>query len=215
MAQGMTEATWPVLAEVGATDDGAARLARQAMFVALGIAALTLAAQIKLPLPPSPVPVNMATFAVLSIGAAYGPRLGLVTILGYMLLGAMGADVFASSSPENNGIGYMMGASGGYLLGYVAATVLLGAFARRGWDRNVGLMALAMLLGNVAIYVPGLAWINQVIAAGAFDPASYATVWDQTLAWGFTPYLIGDAIKLALAALLFPTIWKLVGSARA
>ncbi|EYD77070.1 Substrate-specific component BioY of biotin ECF transporter [Rubellimicrobium mesophilum DSM 19309] len=215
MAQGITQADWPVLAEIGSDEDGAARLARQAMFVALGIAGLTLAAQVQVPVPPSPVPVNLGTFAVLSIGAAYGPRLGLVTILGYMLLGMLGADVFASSTAENNGLHYMMGASGGYLLGYVLATVLLGTLARRGWDRSVGLMAFAMLLGNVAIYIPGIAWIDHVIAAGAFDPAKYATVWDQTLAWGFTPYLIGDAIKLALAALIFPTVWRLVGTARA
>jgi len=215
MAQGMTQADWPVLAEIGSDDDGAARLARQAMFVALGIAGLTLAAQVQVPVPPSPVPVNLGTFAVLSIGAAYGPRLGLVTILGYMFLGLLGADIFASSSPESNGIGYMTGASGGYLLGYVLATGLLGAFARRGWDRNVGLMALAMLIGNVAIYLPGVAWIHHVIAAGAFDPSKYGSVWEQTMVWGVTPYLIGDAIKLALAAALFPAIWKLVGSARA
>ncbi|TNC53042.1 biotin transporter BioY [Rubellimicrobium rubrum] len=210
----MTEADWPVLVEVGSRNDGAARLARQAMFVALGIAALTLAAQIKLPVPPSPVPVNLGTFAVLSIGAAYGPRLGLVTILGYMILGALGADIFASSSAENNGLSYMMGASGGYLVGYVLATVLLGALARRGWDRSMGWMALAMLLGNVAIYLPGVAWIQHVIAAGAFDPAAYASVWDQTMVWGVTPYLVGDAMKLALAALLLPSAWKLLGSTR-
>jgi biotin transport system substrate-specific component len=215
MAQGMTQADWPVLAEIGSDEDGAARLARQAMFVALGIAGLTLAAQVQVPVPPSPVPVNLGTFAVLSIGAAYGPRLGLVTILGYMMLGMLGADIFASSSPENNGLGYMMGTSGGYLLGYVLALGLLGALARRGWDRNVGLMALAMLLGNVAIYLPGVAWIHHVIAAGAFDPSKYGSVWEQTMTWGVTPYLIGDALKLALAALLFPAIWKFVGSARA
>ena len=214
MAQVMTETDWPVLVEVGSQDDGSARLARQAMFVALGIAVLTLAAQIKLPVPPSPVPVNLGTFAVLSIGAAYGPRLGLVTILGYMILGALGADIFANSSAENNGLSYMMGASGGYLVGYVLATVLLGALARRGWDRSMGWMALAMLLGNVAIYVPGIAWIHHVIAAGAFDPASYASVWDQTMVWGVTPYLVGDAMKLALATLLLPSAWKLLGSAR-
>ncbi|MBP1807517.1 biotin transporter BioY [Rubellimicrobium aerolatum] len=210
----MTQAARPVLAEIGGHEDGAARLARQAMFVALGIAGLTLAAQVQVPVPPSPVPVNLGTFAVLGIGAAYGPRLGLVTILGYMGLGALGADIFASSTAENNGLGYMMGASGGYLLGYVLATVLLGALARRGWDRSAGWMALAMLLGNVAIYVPGLLWLHHVVAAGAFDPAKYASVWDQTLAWGVTPYLIGDALKLGLAALLLPAAWKLVGSAR-
>lgn len=202
---------WPVLADLGG-HDGAARLAKQVMLVALGVAALTLAAKIRLPMWPSPVPVTMGTFAVLTIGAAFGPRLGLLTIGTYMLLGALGATVFAG---DTAGWAYMTGATGGYLLGYVLATVLLGALARRGWDRSVGWMALAMLLGNVVIYLPGVAWIRQVIAAGAFDPAKYASVWDQTLVWGLTPYLIGDAMKLALAALLLPAIWKLVGNARA
>ena len=214
MAVGTTQ-DWPVLAEIGSRDDGAARLARQAMLVALGIAALTLAAKTQVPMWPSPVPVTLGTFAVLAIGAAYGARLGLLTILGYMLLGLLGADVFAGSSAEKAGWAYMSGATGGYLLGYVLATALLGALARRGWDRSVGWMALAMLLGNVAIYLPGVAWINRIIAAGAYDPATYGSVWEQTLVWGLTPYLIGDAIKLALAALLLPAIWKLVGSARA
>jgi biotin transport system substrate-specific component len=206
-----TTRAWPVLADLGG-HDGAARLAKQVMLLALGVAALTLAAKTQLPMWPSPVPVTMGTFAVLAIGAAYGPRLGLATIGTYMALGGLGATVFAG---DTAGWAYMTGATGGYLLGYLLATVLLGALARRGWDRSVGSMALAMLLGNVAIYVPGVLWINRVIADGAFDPAKYATVWDQTLVWGLTPYLIGDAMKLALAALLLPAIWKLVGNARA
>lgn len=213
MAQGMTQA-WPVLAEVGSQSDGAARLARQAMFVALGVAALAVSAKVQVPMWPSPVPVTLGTFAVLSIGAAYGARLGLVTIGAYLLLGALGADVFAGSSAEKNGIGYMMGTTGGYLVGYALATALLGTLARRGWDRNVGWMALAMLLGNVVLYVPGVAWLHVLVVNGLFQPDTYATAWDQTLVWGLTPYLIGDAIKLALAALLLPALWKLVAAAR-
>lgn len=206
--------TMPVLAEIAGRDDGAMRLTRQAMFVALGIAALTIAANVRLWVPPSPVPVNMATFVVLAIGASYGPRLGVVTLLGWLGLGALGADVFTSSSAESSGLSYMTGATGGYLLGYVLAAFVLGRLAQRGWDRSVGWMALAMLIGNALIYLPGVAWINQVISNGAFDPTAYASVWDQTLAWGLTPYLIGDAMKLALAAVLLPTLWKLVGSSR-
>jgi biotin transport system substrate-specific component len=212
MAQGMTDPTWPVLAELGTRDDGAARLARQAMFVALGVAGLTLAAKTQVPMWPSPVPITLGTFAVLAIGAAYGPRLGLVTIGVYMALGAMGATVFAG---DTAGLGYMMGGTGGYLLGYVLATVLLGALARRGWDRNVGSMALALLLGNVVLYVPGLAWLHTLVLSGLFDPTKFASAWEQTLAWGLTPYLVGDALKLALAALLLPALWKLLGTARA
>ena len=176
---------------------------RQAVLVFLGIAALAIAAKIKVPMWPSPVPITLGTFAVLSIGAAYGPRLGLTTILGYMIIGALGFDVFASSTAEKNGWTYMMGGTGGYLLGYVLATLALGWAARKGWDRSVPKMALAMLIGNSLIYVPGVLWLHQ-----------FTSGWAQTFDWGLTPFLIGDAMKLALAALLFPAIWRLVGKAR-
>jgi biotin transport system substrate-specific component len=214
MAQAATEAGLPVLAEVGGEGDGAARLARQAMFVALGVAALTLAAKTQVPMWPSPVPVTMGTFAVLAIGAAYGPRLGLVTILGYLTLGALGADVFVNSSAERNGLSYMLGGTGGYLVGYALSAVLLGILARRGWDRSVGWMAFGMLLGNAVIYIPGVAWLHYLVVTGLFDPATFATPWSQTVVWGLTPYLIGDAMKLALAAILLPALWALLGRAR-
>lgn len=191
----LTEAIWPA--------EGAGLWIKRAILVVLGVAALAAAAKIKVPLWPSPVPITLGSFAVLTIGAAYGPRLGLATILGYMTLGALGWDVFAGSSAESGGLGYMMGGTGGYLLGYVLATLALGYAARRGWDRTVGGMALAMLAGTVLIYVPGVLWLGQLYG------------WNQPiLAWGLTPFLIGDALKLALAALVVPGLWKLVGSAR-
>ncbi len=193
-----------VLAEAFGPSQGTALRVKQAVLVVAGIAVLALAAKIKLMVPPSPVPVNMGTFAVLTIAAAYGPRLGLTTILGYMLVGALGFDVFAGSSAEKFGIEYMMGGTGGYLAGYVLATLALGALARRGWDRSVPWMAGAMLIGNALIYVPGLLWLGQLYG------------WDKPiLAWGLTPFVIGDALKLALAALVLPGVWKLVGKARA
>jgi biotin transport system substrate-specific component len=213
MALSMTDNK--VLVEATGLSEGAARLFKQALLVVVGIALLTLAAKIKVPMWPSPVPVTMGTFAILTIGAAYGPRLGLITVLGYLLIGALGFDVFAGSSAEKYGLAYMTGGTGGYLLGYVLATLFLGWAARRGWDRSVLWMALALLIGNVIIYVPGVAWIYHIISAGAFDPAKYGSVWEQTMVWGLTPYLIGDAMKLALAALLLPGLWKLIGNARA
>ncbi|MEM9032858.1 MAG: biotin transporter BioY, partial [Pseudomonadota bacterium] len=174
---------------------------KRGLLFVLGIAALALAAKIKIPM--WPVPVTLGTFAVLTVGAAYGPRLGLATILGYMAVGALGFDVFASSSAEANGLSYMMGGTGGYLLGYVLATLALGLAARRGLDRSVTGMALALLVGNVLIYVPGLLWLGQLYG------------WDQPiLEWGLTPFLLGDALKLVLAALLVPAVWKMVGTAR-
>ncbi|MEM6728097.1 MAG: biotin transporter BioY [Pseudomonadota bacterium] len=190
-----------VLTEAVGPQEGAKRLAVQVGLVVLGIVALAVFAKIKVPM--WPVPITMGTFAVLTIGAAYGPRLGLVTILGYLIIGALGFDVFASSSAEANGLSYMMGGTGGYLLGYVLATLALGWAARRGWDRSILMMALAMLIGNALIYIPGLLWLGQLYG------------WDQPiLAWGLTPFLVGDAVKLALAALLVPGLWKLLGASR-
>ena len=184
----------------GATE-GTALRAKQALLVVAGIAMLAIAAKIKIPM--WPVPITMGTFAVLTIGAAYGARLGFVTILGYMIIGALGFDVFAGSSAEKFGLEYMMGGTGGYLVGYVLATVALGMFARAGWDRSAGRMGIAMLVGNALIYVPGLIWLGMLYG------------WDKPiLEWGLTPFLVGDALKLALAAIILPAAWKLVGRAR-
>lgn len=189
-----------VLAEVILPLTGQAMRVKQIILVIAGIAALAVAAKIKIPM--IPVPMTMGTFAVLSIGAAYGMRLGLVTIIGYMLIGALGFDVFAGSSAETYGITYMLGGTGGYLVGYVLAVLALGYAAHQGWDRSIRKMALAMVLGNVLIYVPGLVWLAVLYGTDA-----------PIFTWGLTPFLLGDLVKLALAALLLPSVWGLVGSA--
>ncbi len=197
----MTTAQSMVLSEAFGPREGRALRIKQAILVVLGIAVLAIAAKIKVPM--WPVPITMGTFAVLSIGAAYGARLGLVTILGYMIIGALGFDVFTGSSAEAYGLTYMMGGTGGYLVGYVLAVGALGVLARRGWDKSALWMALAMLVGNTLIYAPGLTWLGMLYG------------WDKPiLEWGLTPFLIGDALKLALAAALLPALWKLVGNAR-
>lgn len=190
-----------VLTEAFGPSEGTALRVKQAAMVVLGIMVLAIAAKIKIPM--WPVPITMGTFAVLTIGAAYGPMLGLTTILGYMIIGALGFDVFAGSSAEAYGLTYMMGGTGGYLVGYVLATLALGYLARAGWDRSMGKMALAMLVGNALIYVPGVAWLGVLYG---FD--------QPIVQWGLTPFLIGDALKLGLAALLLPAVWKMVGDAR-
>ncbi len=196
-----TATTDQVLAEALGAQNGTALRAKQVALVGFGIAALALSAKIMVPM--LPVPMSMGTFAVLTIGAAYGARLGLVTIIGYMLVGMLGFDVFAKSTADLNGLEYMMGSTGGYLLGFVLATVALGLLAARGWDRSPVKMAGAMLIGNALIYVPGLLWLGVLYG---FDK--------PILTWGLTPFLLGDAVKLALAAVLLPTLWKLVGRAR-
>lgn len=192
-----------VLTEAFGPTEGTALRVKQAMMVVLGIVALAIFAKIKVPM--WPVPITMGTFAVLTIGATYGPRLGLATILGYMIIGALGFDVFAGSSAEASGFTYMMGGTGGYLVGYVLAVLALGWAARAGWDRSVLLMAVAFLGASALIYLPGVTWLSAVYEG-------------KSLAWaievGMIPFLIGDALKLGLAALLVPGLWKLLGDAR-
>ena len=175
---------------------------KQAALVALGVALLIISAKIRIPM--WPVPITMGTFAVLCLGAAYGIRLGLVTILVYMAIGALGFNVFSGSSAESFGLAYMMGGTGGYLVGFVLATLVMDYLGTRGWDRSVPWMALAMLIGNVVIYVPGLLWLGQLFG------------WDKPiLEWGLWPFLVGDALKLALAAMLLPLLWKALDAPRA
>ena len=186
----------PVLAEALVLRGNAARAAKSAALVLAGIAGLVIASKIRVPM--WPVPVTMQTFAVLVLGAAYGLRLSLVTVLGYLVLGAAGFAVFAG---ESAGLAYMAGPTGGYLSGFVAAMALMGALARRGWDRSVLGMGAAMVLGNAVIYGFGLAWMSWLFAA------------DKGLGWvlhyGMVNFLAGDALKLALAAMVMPLAWKI------
>ena len=186
----------PVLAEALVLRGNAARAAKSAALVLVGIAGLVIASKIRVPM--WPVPVTMQTFAVLVLGAAYGLRLSLVTVLGYLVLGAAGFAVFAG---ESAGLVYMAGPTGGYLAGFVAAMALMGALARRGWDRSVLGMGAAMVLGNAVIYGFGLAWMSWLFAA------------DKGLGWvlhyGMVNFLAGDALKLALAAMVMPLAWKI------
>lgn len=161
---------------------------------------LLLWASAKVQLPFYPVPLTMQTFAVLAIGAALGWRLGLATVLLYLAEGAAGFPVFAGTPEKGIGLAYMMGPTGGYLLGYLPAAALCGWLAERGWDRSVALTALAMLAGNVMIYLPGLLWLGATVG------------WDKpVLAWGLTPFLLGDLLKLGLASAVLPLVWRLAG----
>lgn len=175
-----------------------AHVLRTVTLITLGVVAMAIAAKVRIPM--WPVPITMQTFVVLTVGAAYGARLGVATMVAYLLIGAAGFDIFTSSSAENNGLSYMLGGSGGYLVGFVLAAGVLGWLARKGWDRTIPTMALAMLIGSVLIYVPGLLWLNM---------QEYSQGWSWTIANGLTPFLVGDALKLALAALVMPALWSL------
>lgn len=190
-----------VLSETVIPASGAALWAKRAALVALGVAAMAVAAKIKVPM--WPVPITMQTFVVLSVGAAYGARLGAVTMLAYLAVGALGFDVFTNSSAESHGLSYMMGGTAGYLLGFLLAAAFMGAMAARGWDRSMGRTLVSMAIGNVIIMAPGVLWLGVLYG------------WDKPiLDWGLWPFLPGAVLKTALAAMLFPAAWRAVGSAR-
>ena len=182
---------------------GSFLMLKRLTLVVVGIFMLALFSKIKIPIWPSPVPINLATLSVLTIGLTYGPKLGLTTVFGYLMLGTLGFDIFANSSAKVNGMEYMLGRTGGYLFGYLLATIALGFLARAGWDRNVFKIVLALIIGNALIYIPGIFWLAELYT------------WNKPiLAWGLTPFLIGDALKILLAALVIPSIWRFIGSAR-
>jgi biotin transport system substrate-specific component len=169
---------------------------RAALLVALGVLAISIAAKIRVPM--WPVPVTMQTFAVLTVGAVVGARLAGLTLLAYLALGLAGVAVFTG---ESAGLAYMAGPTAGYLLGFLAGAVLVGFLAERGWSRSVPGMLGALVLGNVVIYAFGVPWMAWLFAA--------ERGWDFVWQWGMTNFLVGDALKLALAALVVPAFWKL------
>jgi biotin transport system substrate-specific component len=186
----------PTLAEV--LWPSYAKALRAIVLALIGSAVLWASAKIQVPF--YPVPMTLQTLAVLGLGMAYGWRLAFATLLLYLAQGVFGLPVFAGTPEKGIGLAYIMGPTGGYLLGFLLAATLCGWLAERGWDRNVATTALAMLLGNIVIYVPGLLWLGALVG------------WDKpVLEWGLTPFLAGDATKLVLAALILPGLWTLLG----
>lgn len=160
-------------------------LSRQILRVAAGIAILTLSARVQVPF--WPVPMTLQVAAVMTLAALYGMRLGTATLAGYLAVGALGLPVFAGTPEKGIGLAYMLGATGGYLVGFLIASALVGFAADR-----LHRLALwpAMLLGLAVIYALGLGWLAQFVPA------------DKLLAYGMTPFVAGDLVKVTLAALL-------------
>ena len=169
-----------------------------ALLVVAGAGLVALAAQISIPMPFTPVPITGQTFAVLLVGASLGAPLGVASLLLYLLVGVAGAPVYAE---QQGGWETFMGPTGGYLIGFVLAAGVTGYLAQRRWDRRFSSSVTAMLSGNVVIYLFGLAWL-------AID---LNTSLEKTLELGLYPFIVGDLIKLYLAAALLPSAWKLLG----
>jgi biotin transport system substrate-specific component len=165
-------------------------LARDVTLIASGALLLALCAQITIPLPFTPVPITGQTFAVLVLAAALGWRRGVAAVALYIALGVGGLPVFADISSA---------AADGYLAGFLLAALVVGWLAERGWDRRPGSAVAAMLAGEIAIYVCGLAWLAGFVG------------WAHVVAYGLLPFIAGDAIKLLAAALLLPAVWRVSG----
>jgi biotin transport system substrate-specific component len=173
-------------------------LARSIALVIGGAIFVGLTAQVSIPLPFTPVPLTLQTFSVLLVGAALGSVRGVCSMALYLLAGVAGVPWFAD---QQSGWAF---ASFGYIVGFVAAAWLVGWLAERGADRRVVPTIGMMALGNVVIYLFGVAGL-MVLAAMSFGEA---------VTLGVLPFLIGDAIKILLAAVLLPGTWKLINSRR-
>ena len=186
------------LAEVTVPRGG---LLRDALLIAGASLLIALCARIVIPLPFTPVPITAQTFAVLLTGAALGARRGAAAIGLYVLEGLLGLPVFAGGAA---GLVRLLGPTGGYLLGFIAAAYLTGTLAERGWDRTVRFAVAAMAAGNLVVYVFGVPWLAVFLG------------WPDALSKGFLPFIPGDLLKLAAAALVLPGAWALVrrGGAR-
>ena len=188
---------------------------------------VALCAQVSVKIPTTVVPITGQTFGVLITGGALGSWRGGMSMLVYMLMGMASVPVFAPGSSflaektfhlvlpwsGSDGLVWSM-ASGGYIVGFILAAYLVGLLAERGWDRR-STVPLAMLLGNIVIYLVGLPWLAVHIANneglyGYFQSQGGANVLDMTLRGGLYPFIGGDAVKLVAAALLLPGAWALV-----
>lgn len=148
----------------------------------------------------APVPVTGQTFAVLMVGALLGSRRGALAVLAYIVQGLAGLPVFAYG---NSGLKALAGPTGGFLVGFIAAAYVVGTLAERGWDRRASTTVLAMILGNATLYAGGLAWLSVLVYL-------LGRPLGGVLAVGLYPFLLGDPVKIALAAAMLPTGWKLI-----
>lgn len=172
-------------------------LVTDVLLVLAGTGFVALAAQVKISLSFTPVPITGQTFAVLLVGASLGALLGLASLGLYLFVGALGAPIYAEGQ---GGWDVLTGPTGGYIVGFCCAAALVGWMAQRRWDRRFSSAVAAMLTGNVVIYLFGLPWLARELGTGL----------EGTLEAGLYPFVVGDLLKLYLAGALLPSAWKLV-----
>ena len=168
-----------------------------ATLVAGGTLFLAALAQISIPIPGSPVPVTGQTLGVLLIGTSYGTGLGLATFAMYLLAGIAGAPVFAGAT---HGIEKITGATGGYLIGMMVATFLLGILANRQLDQRFLTALPTMLIGTFTIFTFGLVWLHHFTGND----------WNWTINAGLTPFIFGEILKIIVVGTSLPVVWRFV-----
>jgi biotin transport system substrate-specific component len=169
---------------------------RHATLIAIGALFVALTAQVYIPT--TPVPFTGQTFGVLVVGGALGLRRGAAALLLYLLVGVLGVPVFAQGDAGRE---VLLGATGGYLIGFVVAAAVVGRLAELGWDRRLSGALVTMVIGTTIIYAVGVPWLKMTTGMP----------WAEAVSVGMTKFLIWDAAKLAVAAGLFPLAWWLVG----
>lgn len=196
-----TLAQRPVLSDLAWNAQGSQLWLKRLALLVAGVLALTISAKVQITT--VPVPVTLQMLVVMVVGAAFGPRLGGATLASYLALGFQGLPVFAGAVA---GPAYFAGPTGGYLIGFFLAAVAVGALARAGWDRSPLTMTAAMVVGILCVYIPGVVWLSATWGA--------ALGWENWYAYGVKTFIWVDALKLVVAVIAFPAIWKLVGDAR-
>lgn len=174
-----------------------ANVLQDVLLVLAGTAVVAAAAQVSVSLPFTPVPITGQTFAVVLVGASLGAVRGIASLALYLALGIAGAPIYAHHA---HGSDVLVGASGGYIVGFVVASAVTGYLAERRWDRTFSSAVAAMLTGNVIIYLVGLPWLAAVLNTNL----------EKTLELGLYPFVPGDVFKLYLAAALLPGAWRVV-----
>lgn len=190
-----TEAT-PLSGMPIATAMAGSRALTRLLLIVVAVSLLSVSAKIQIPL--WPVPMTMQTYVVLVIGMSYGFGLGITAVGTYLALGALGLPVFAGTPSQGVGWAYIVGPTGGYLVGFLIAAAACGILADRGWDRRFSTSFAAMVLGHAIIFAFGVTWL------------AFGVGIERAVELGLRPFLVGTLLKTLLAAGSLPVAWRFV-----
>lgn len=182
---------------------GSDSLLKKVLLVLAGTVFVAIAAQISVPF--FPVPLTLQTLAVLLIGLTYGSRLGAITLATYVLEGAAGLPVFANFGSTAS----LVGPTAGFIFGFILMAYIAGLVADRGEKRIIP-MAIMGIIASVALYIPGVAWPMGVASVFGIDAGWVGTTADKIWAGWVSPFLLGDAVKAVLAALIVAGGWSVL-----